>query len=119
MMPEALTTHSGVDSLSGCILPAAIASAFLRFSRRTNSLKHAHSSGFSRTVSGCHTPCPVIEVLVDVRTAMAAPYRGLPRRGNASQSHGRFVTSGVAGGESLRLFTDFRLDLGQRGAQER
>src|SRR5678816_1870661 len=71
MMPEALTTHSGVESLIGCLVPAAISAAFLRFSRRANSLNVAHSSSFSRTVSGFHTPCPVIEVLVVVRTAMA------------------------------------------------
>src|SRR3954447_15440042 len=69
-MPDALTIHSGVDSRSGSRVPAAIASAVFALSRRTNSLNATHSSSLLSTAGGCHTPKPVMEVLVVVREAM-------------------------------------------------
>src|SRR5512138_1083777 len=113
MMPDALTIHSGVDSRSGSCSPAAMRSAFLALSRRTNSLKAAHSSGFSRTVSGCHTPHPVIEVLVVVR----AMTRTLPEPfHDGNRGHG-YLRSDQCGIRS-RLFRYFGFDLAQRTSQK-
>src|SRR4051812_25606193 len=107
-MPDALTTQSGVESRSARWVPAAIASAFFALSRRTNSLNAAHSSALSRTVSGCQTPYPVIEVPVVIREAMIST---VP---NARRARG--IAARVPG--SLRLFRDFGLYLGQRRTQE-
>ena len=54
MMPEALTTNSGVDSLSGLRVPAAISAACLAFSRRTNSLNASQRLGVFE--NGCPVP---------------------------------------------------------------
>src|SRR5258706_202577 len=69
--PDGLTMNSDDDSLSGLRVPAAIAAALRAFSRWTNSLNATHSSSFSRTWDGCHTPWPVIEVPVVVRGDIA------------------------------------------------
>src|SRR5688572_11406414 len=71
-MPDALTMNSGDDSLSGSRVPAAISAACFALSRRTNSLNATHRSAFVRTLVGCHTEWPVIEVPVVVRGDISA-----------------------------------------------
>src|SRR4051812_23487280 len=81
--------NSDDDSLSGLSGCAALW-------RRTNSLNAATSSSFVRTLAGCHTPWPVIEVPVVCREAMV--------------DAGFLAQSG--------RFGQLRLDLGERRSEE-
>src|ERR1700743_1426879 len=115
-MPDAFSMNSGVDSRSGSCLPAAIASAFFAFSTRTNSLKAAHSSWLFSVVGGCHTPCPVIEVLVVIRGAMS---RTLAREKQIGDVYPSYLGPHLATWVPPLLFPRLGLHFGERAAQER
>jgi len=97
----------GTHQLSGyaieaVALGAAAVIAWRSLSRRTNSLKATHSSSLVRTLSGCHTPWPVIEVPVVIRDAIAAgPYSADAGWSNACD-HGFLSSSSMRASASRK-----------------